>query len=127
MPPKRKTKFVYPIDKKEDFAKVICEENSRLAVIDCHLGWCGPCEVIEQNYAALWFNIEDPENRIEFWSCEEKKMDEENLTNLQYGPLTCMPRFLLYRNGEKKAEISGADYTKLEEAIYKYLPQLEFE
>ena len=50
MPPKKKTQFVYPIEKPEEFLKVIAEENTRLSVIDMHLNWCGPCEAMASNY-----------------------------------------------------------------------------
>ena len=80
-----------------------------------------------QNYSAIWFAIDEPENKIEFFRCSDDKMDEEVLAKLKFGPLDCKPRFLLFRNGEIKAEISGADFTSLEEAIYKHLPREEAE
>ena len=125
MPPKKKTKFVYPIEKKDEFYKIISEENHRLSVIDIHLAWCGPCEAMQSNYQSLWFSFDQPEERIEFWTASQEIVAEETLASLQSGPLTCKPRFLIYVAGEKKAEISGCDFTALNAAISKYIPVIE--
>jgi hypothetical protein len=69
MPPKKRTQFIFPIDKREDMVKVLDAENQKLSVIDLHLGWCGPCEAMSLNYTTIWFGFDDPENRLEFWSC----------------------------------------------------------
>ena len=50
-------------------------------------------------------------------------MPEDIVGGLKHGPLTAKPRFLLYLDGEKKEEISGADYTLLEAAIARHIPQ----
>ena len=42
-----------------------------------------------------------------------------------YGPLTCKPRILVFIDGEKKEEIDGADFTKVESAVTKYIPSVE--
>ena len=122
MPPKKKTQFVYPIDKTDDFLKVTAEENQRLSVIDLHLGWCGPCEAMASNYQAIWFAFENPDNRLEFWTVAKENVPEEVLHNLKEGPLTCKPRFLIYKQGEKLAEISGCDFTKLQNDITRFIP-----
>ena len=62
---------------------------------------------------------------MEFFSAAEDFIPEEIMANLKYGPLTCKPRFIIFHEGEKKDEIDGADYTNLERAIGKYIPQLD--
>ena len=52
-------------------------------------------------------------------------MREDVLTNLTYGPIDCKPRFLLFRGGEKVAEVSGCDYTILTDMIKKHIPSLD--
>ena len=42
-----------------------------------------------------------------------------------FGPLTCKPRILVYIDGEKKEEIDGADYTKINGAVTKFIPTVE--
>ena len=58
-----------------------------------HLNWCGRCECIEQNYRTLGAKHDD---RVAFWSCSEDYIPEDLKTNLQHGPLTCKPRFVVY-------------------------------
>ena len=35
-------------------------------VIDYHLDWCGPCEVIEPNFRSIYFLMDNAANKIEF-------------------------------------------------------------
>ena len=62
---------------------------------------------------------------MQFFTASEEFMPEEIKASLTYGPLTCKPRFLLFLEGEKKDEIEGADYTKLETSIAKNIPQFD--
>ena len=92
------------------------------SVIDCHLAWCGRCDSLEQNYRALVMKYDSDQKNMEFLSCSEEFVPEEVKANLKEGPLRCKPRFLVYLEGNKKDEISGADYTKLEASVQKYIP-----
>ena len=91
-------------------------------MIDLHLSWCGRCDVMEQNYRALHMKFDGDYKYCEFFSSSDEFIPEEIKANLTHGPLTCKPRFLIYCEGEKKDEINGADYTKLENCVQKYLP-----
>ena len=91
-------------------------------MVDIHLGWCGPCEVMENNYRSLFFSITDAINRVEFYTASQELLPEDFQAKLQYGPLSCKPRFVLFIEGEKKGEIDGADFTALEAAVNKLLP-----
>ena len=62
---------------------------------------------------------------MEFFSAVEEFIPEEVMGQLKFGPLTCRPRFVLYYEGEKRDEIEGADYTKLESSIGRNIPQLD--
>ena len=66
MPPK-KTVFHEQIKSLEQFEKITSAEFGRMAIIDAHLEWCGPCVCMEPNYQALWFSVENPEARLSFW------------------------------------------------------------
>ena len=77
---------------------------------------------MENNYRSLYFSITDAANRVEFFTASQEIVPEEFLAKMQFGALTCKPRFVLIYEGEKKAEIEGADFTALEAAVNKSLP-----
>ena len=90
--------------------------------IDLHLAWCGRCDSMEQNYRNLFMKFDEDFARMEFFSATEEFIPEEILAGLSHGPLTAKPRFIIFNEGEKKDEIDGADYTKLEVSIGKHIP-----
>ena len=96
-----------------------------MIVIDLHLAWCGPCDVMENNYRSLFFNIVDAAERISFFTASAEVIPEEFLTKLKCGVLTCKPRFAIFLEGELKCEIDGADFTTMEEQVNKLLPAQE--
>ena len=67
MGPKKRTIFHDTIRDADHFNEVTAEDYGKMAVIDCHLEWCGPCVAMEQNFPALFFLIDDPDSRISFW------------------------------------------------------------
>ena len=77
---------------------------------------------MEQNYRSLHVRFDEDFIKMEFFSAEAAFVPEEVLAGLSCGPLSCKPRFLMFHEGEKKAEIDGADYTKFEQAIQRYIP-----
>ena len=96
MPPKAQKQIVFPIQSSEDFQALIAPENTKVLVIDLHQSWCGPCNTMENNYRALYFNIENAAERIGFHTCCEENAPQEVLTSLKNGPLSCKPRFVVY-------------------------------
>lgn len=97
-------------------------EHKQLAVVDLYLDWCGACGAMETNFGTMYFAIEKADDRIKFYRASELVCPEEVMTSLKHGPLTCRPRFLFFYEGEKKDEVSNADYTKVEQAINKFIP-----
>ena len=63
--------------------------------------------------------------KMEFLSASVDNIPEEVIAALQHGPLSCKPRFVLYNEGEKKAEIDGADYTMFEKTIAANIPMMD--
>ena len=90
-----------------------------------HLDWCGPCEIMENNYRGLYFSLVNAVERIEFYTISELVLPEEIKAKLEFGQLTCKPRFGIFMGGEKKCEIDGADYTCLEANVNKFIPQID--
>ena len=119
MPPKKK-QFVYPIESEEQFLEITENAAGPLALIDCHLDWCGPCEAIVPNYATLWYNYDNPEVRLSFWQCNEEFLPEKLKEDLK---LSVVPRFLIYSGGKLKAEINGVRYNDIENAIGEHIPE----
>ena len=95
-----------------------------LVVIDLHLAWCGKCEIMEQNYRSLHMKYDSDYKFMQFFSCADNLVPEDVKASLTYGPLTCKPRIVIYQEG-KKEEIDGADFTKLEAAVMKFMPMLD--
>ena len=91
-------------------------------MIDVHLTWCGPCIVLDNNYRALYFAFEEPEKRLEFFTIEHSQLPPEFRDKVQ---VTCKPRFLIYLEGEIKADIEGVDYNKIETVVTTYIPGLD--
>ena len=85
--------------------------------IDLHLPFFGRCDTMQENFRALHMRFDEDFVKMEFFSAESSFVPEEVLAGLQFGPLSCKPRFVLFHEGEKKCEIDGADYTKFEQAI----------
>ena len=114
--------ILFKIETTAEFLQKTDPEVKKLVVIDVHLNWCGPCECIEQNYRAL---AAKHDNRVEFFTASEDVIPEDIKTSLEHGPLTCKPRFAVFSEGEKKAEIDGADFTSLESACHKFAPNAD--
>ena len=93
-----------------------------MSIIDHHLSWCGPCNVIEPNFRLMYFNIEDASLRLEFLTASEEVMPEGLAQKLE---LSCKPRFLIYKNGKKEAEIDGVKLTEIEAKVIDLLPALD--
>ena len=127
MPPKKLRDVLFTIESKDHFVEKISEENKKLICIDLHLGWCGRCDNMVQNYRALHLRHDEDFLGLEFFSASEEHIPEEVMEELKFGPLSCRPRFILFHEGEKKDEVDGADFTKLDEIIQKHVPVFEKE
>ena len=76
----KKTIFHEVIKSPEHMEEVIARtEGGPIAIVDCHLAWCGPCEPMVPNYASLWFSYDEPETRLSFWHLPEEHIPEEQL------------------------------------------------
>ncbi len=73
-------------------------------------------------YVGIWFGLDEPETRISFWHCSDLNIPEEVRDELK---LDITPRFLIYYKGELKAEIKGAKFVELQEAINDHVPKLD--
>jgi len=97
-------------------------ENEKVSVIDYHLDWCGPCEVVEPNYRAMYFSIEEADKRIEFLTIAASLLPEGVADIME---LSAKPKFVIWKNGEKKATISGVLINEIETKVNELLPALD--
>ena len=125
MPPKQQKEIVYPINSEEHFHQIASQENKKLVVIDLHASWCGPCVVMYQNYRSIFFNYEQAENRIEFWTCDTSLLPADLLKKYVSNATSCKPKFLVYMEGEIKGDVEGADISKVERLIATHIPALD--
>ena len=125
MPPKAQKEIVYPINSEEHFQSIANPENKKLSIIDLHATWCGPCQVMFQNYRTIYFNYEQADNRIEFWTCDTSFLPADLYKKYITNPTSCKPKFLIYLEGEIKGDVEGADISKIENLVTKYIPALD--
>jgi len=87
-------------------------EKDNLSVVDFYAVWCGPCKVI----SPVVDKLQDQFTDVNFIKVNVDK----------YGPISeevgirAMPTFMLFRGGEKVAEIVGANPGALKSAIEKH-------
>ena len=101
------------IHSKSDFdTSVVSAAPDRLVVLDCFATWCGPCKVIAPEVVKF---SEDPDfkDKVDFYKID---VDEVPAVAHELG-VRAMPTFMLFKDGEKVAEIVGANKRALEDAI----------
>ena len=96
---KPKQQVLFKNEDMEHFQEKTSTQNKKLICIDVHLGWCGRCSAMEQNYRNLHLKFDEDFEHLEFFSAAEEILPDEIMSTLTYGPLTCKPRFLLFYNG----------------------------
>ena len=119
---KKRTIFHEVIKTEEQYEEIVAKscDNGVMAVIDCHLDWCGPCIPMVPNYASLFFNFDDPENRIAFYQYPESAMSDTMKADMA---LDIKPRYIIVSNGNISATIEGNHYVELCAAINKFIPE----
>ena len=99
---------VHNLSSKPEWEKAL-EDKDKLLVLDCFATWCGPCKVISPQ--VVKFSSKYPTARF-------YKLDVDVVPDVaQELGIRAMPTFLLFKNGEKLAEVVGANPKALETAI----------
>jgi len=102
---------------KPEFDEALNDNNDKLVVLDCFAQWCGPCKVIAP--------------RVEKFSDDYKaatffKLDVDEVPDVaQELGIRAMPTFMFFRDGEKVAEVVGANPKAIEAAIKANLTKAE--
>ncbi|EPX72983.1 cytosolic thioredoxin Trx1 [Schizosaccharomyces octosporus yFS286] len=103
--------MVNQVSKTEDFKAVIAQ--NKLVVVDFFATWCGPCKAISPKVDQFSKTYSD---------AEFIKVDVDELSEIAAeAGVHAMPSFFLYKNGQKIAEVVGANPAKLEAAIKENL------
>ncbi|EUC45458.1 hypothetical protein COCMIDRAFT_95543 [Bipolaris oryzae ATCC 44560] len=99
---------VHNLSSKADFDAALNDKET-LLVLDCFATWCGPCKVIAPQ--VVKFSKEYPTARF-------YKLDVDDVPDVaQELGIRAMPTFLLFKGGDKVAEVVGANPKALEAAI----------
>lgn len=99
---------VHNLQSKTAWEEALAVKDS-LLVLDCFATWCGPCKVIAPQ--VVKFSGVYPTARF-------FKLDVDEVPDVaQELGIRAMPTFLLFKNGEKVAEVVGANPKALEAAI----------
>ncbi|EUC31311.1 hypothetical protein COCVIDRAFT_106528 [Bipolaris victoriae FI3] len=103
-----KKEGVHNLTTKADFDAAMNDKDT-LMVLDCFATWCGPCKVIAPQ--VVKFSNEYPTARF-------YKLDVDEVPDVaQELGIRAMPTFLLFKGGDKVAEVVGANPKALEAAI----------
>ncbi|KAF2750191.1 thioredoxin [Sporormia fimetaria CBS 119925] len=105
---------VHNLASKPDWDKAL-EDKDTLIVLDCFATWCGPCKVIAPQVVKL----SDKYPTAKFY-----KIDVDEVPDVaQELGVRAMPTFYFFKNGDKVAEVVGANPKALEAAIEQNLPK----
>ncbi|EOA87142.1 uncharacterized protein SETTUDRAFT_163157 [Exserohilum turcica Et28A] len=99
---------VHNLQNKAEFDTAMNDKDT-LMVLDCFATWCGPCKVI----APQVVKFSDTYPKARFY-----KLDVDEVPDVaQELGIRAMPTFLLFKGGNKVAEVVGANPKALEAAI----------
>lgn len=100
---------------KDDFYEAIKSHGDRLTVVDCYTEWCGPCKMILPTLVQ-W--SEELEGKVEIVKFNCNKYNKE--LGVALG-IKVAPTFLLYKNGQQVASMTGAKTEQLRELIEQHM------
>ncbi|TVY45999.1 Thioredoxin [Lachnellula occidentalis] len=100
---------VHNLGSKPEFQSAITD--NKIVVLDAFATWCGPCKVIAPKVV---------EFSTQFPNVHFVKIDVDEVPDVaQELGIRAMPTFVIFKNGEKEAEVVGANPKALEAAIAK--------
>ncbi|RCI12321.1 hypothetical protein L249_0061 [Ophiocordyceps polyrhachis-furcata BCC 54312] len=91
----------------EEF-KDLLKKHPKVAV-DFYAEWCGPCKII----SPVFKQLSEQHSDITFLSVDVDKLEA---VAQEYG-IRAMPTFIMFKDGEKSNELTGANKSGLEEKI----------
>lgn len=106
-----------PIDNDDDLESRLCTKGVK--VVEIYSAWCGPCKSVLPTFRRIRVERDD-ESALLFLTCEAEKIDFLEAAKDHRGKAE--PLFLLYRNGQLKGKVSGANTPQLTTLIYDITP-----
>ncbi|EJU02574.1 thioredoxin-domain-containing protein [Dacryopinax primogenitus] len=100
------------ITSSKQLSTLLSANNGKLAVIDFHATWCGPCHAIAPRYEALSKQYTD----ALFLKCDVDACRDVARDYM----ITAMPTFVFLKNGQKVATVRGADVRGIETALRQH-------
>ena len=75
--------FMGILESQEAFDVIRDRDYVKCVVVDLHLSWCGPCEVMKPNFRTMFFGIDEVEKRLEIYTmCSEFITDKAILDHI---------------------------------------------
>lgn len=99
-----------PITSPQHFTTLL--SSTRIAVVDFHADWCGPCAAIAPAYEALAAQLTRP-GVLAF---AKVNVDEQRQIAQTYN-ISAMPTFMVFKSGREAKRIKGADLKALDKAV----------
>ena len=102
------------IETEDEFDELLAGAGAKLVVVDFTASWCGPCQRIAPKYAELAEAYADDALLV--------KVDvDENAELAARMGVQVLPTFIVLRDGEEVAKMSGADPAKLEALVKEHI------
>ena len=102
------------IETEDEFDELLAGAGAKLVVVDFTASWCGPCQRIAPAYAELAEAYADDALLV--------KVDvDENAELAARMGVQVLPTFIVLRDGEEVAKMSGADPAKLEALVKEHI------
>ena len=102
------------IETEDEFDALLADAGAKLVVVDFTASWCGPCQRIAPKYAELAEAYADDALLV--------KVDvDENAELAARMGVQVLPTFIVLRDGEEVAKMSGADPAKLEALVKEHI------
>ena len=102
-------KMVKEVQDLDELKRCFTSANNKLVVVDFYADWCGPCVGIAPK-------IEEMDKAMDDVDFLKVNVDTAEEVAQEY-KISAMPTFILFKNGEKVDNLTGANAEKLKEKI----------
>eukprot|EP00613_Pedinella_sp_CCMP2098_P058898 CAMPEP_0171869772 /NCGR_PEP_ID=MMETSP0992-20121227/32220_1 /TAXON_ID=483369 /ORGANISM="non described non described, Strain CCMP2098" /LENGTH=133 /DNA_ID=CAMNT_0012493735 /DNA_START=36 /DNA_END=437 /DNA_ORIENTATION=+ len=114
----------------EAWNKMIEESQTKLCIIDIHLGWCGPCDPLKPMWTKMSMGgVKNCKDRIGFYSGDQQRFADKFKalclgTPFTWAPKGCQPLFMMVKDEKAVAYIAGVNTPLIEREIDLNIPEI---